>query len=410
MPLQTIPDMQIDPLNTPSRGPAAEAPGARPGQPPVRLGRFALVVAILLLIGAVAGLWPRLAARRALAEESRAESVTSVAVVLPTPGNIGLGTPLPAEVRAFVEAPIYARASGYLKRWLVDIGEPVKKGDLLAEIDTPEIDQQLSQAKAELAQAEAALELARTTAARWAELLQTASVSEQETAEKQADLKLKTANVDAVRANVRRLEDMKRFASVTAPFDGTITARQTDVGQLITAAGGKELFRLAQTNPLRIYVRVPQSLSRSVKAGQKGELLLDELPGRKFEAKVVRSAGAMEPGSRTLLVELQVDNSKGEILSGGYAQVRFSDAVGAPVLTLPSSTLLFRSEGIQAGVVGSDNKVSLRTLKLGRDFGQTLEILDGLTGGDRVIINPPDSLAEGQTVRVVESGKGTPPK
>ncbi len=384
--------------------------GALPETPPIRLSRFALIVGILILIGLVVGLWPRLLARRALAAESRDESGTSVAVVLPVPGKSGLGTPLSAEVRAFVEAPIYARASGYLKRWLVDIGDQVKAGDLLAEIDTPEIDQQLSQAKAELAQSEATLELAKTTAARWTELLKTSSVSEQEAAEKQADLALKIATVDAVRANLHRLEDLKRFASVTAPFDGAITARQTDVGQLITAGSGKELFHLAQTNPLRVYVRVPQTYSHSIKTGQKGELVLDELPGRKFEARVVRSAGAMEPGSRTLLVELQVDNSKGELLAGGYAQVRFADASEAPILTLPSITLLFRAEGIQAGVVGSDNKVGLRTLKLGRDFGQTIEILGGIDPGDRVIVNPPDSLANGQVVRVVEPVKSVAAK
>jgi membrane fusion protein, multidrug efflux system len=384
--------------------------GALPETPHIRLGRVAVFVGILILIGVAAGFWPRWLARRALVEGARELSVTSVAVVVPVPGKNSFGTPLSAEVRAYVEAPIYARASGFLKRWLVDIGDQVKAGDLLAEIDTPEIDQQLSQARAELAQAEATLDLAKTTATRWTELLKTSSVSEQETAEKQADLALKMATVDAVRANVNRLADLKRFGSVIAPFDGTITVRQTDVGQLITAGGGKELFHLAQTNPLRVYVRVPQSLSRSIKNGQKGELLFDELPGRKFDAKVVRSAGAMEPGSRTLLVELQVDNARGELLSGGYAQVRFSDAVDAPVLTLPSSTLLFRSEGIQVGVVADDGKVGLRTLKLGRDFGQTMEILEGIAAGDRVIINPPDSLANGQNVRVVESAKSVAAK
>lgn len=388
-----------------SRQPESDGNGLPPSAPPVRLGRFALIVGILLLIGLAVGLWPRWLARRALAEEAREESGTSVAVVLPVPGKAGLGTPLSAEVRAFVEAPIYARASGFLKRWLVDIGDQVKAGDLLAEIETPEIDQQLSQARAELAQAEATLDLAKTTATRWNELLKTSSVSEQEAAEKKADLALKTATVEAVRANVHRLEDLKRFGSVTAPFAGTITARQTDIGQLISAGGGKELFHLAQTNPLRVYVRVPQAYSHSIKTGQTGELIFDELPGRKFEAKVTRSAGAMEPVSRTLLMELQVDNSLAELLPGGYAQVRFSDADAAPVLTLPASTLLFRSEGIQAGVVDGKGKVSLRSLKLGRDFGQSMEILGGIAAGDRVIVNPPDSLVEGQSVRVVESTK-----
>lgn len=381
-----------------------------PSAPPVRLGRFALLVGILLLTGLVAGLWPRWLARRALAKEAGEESGASVAVVLPVPGKTGLGTPLSAEVRAYVEAPIYARASGYLKRWLVDIGDQVKAGDLLAEIETPEIDQQLSQARAELAQAEATLDLAKTTATRWNELLKSSSVSEQETAEKKADLTLKTATVEAVRANLHRLEDLKRFGSVTAPFAGTITSRQTDIGQLISAGGGKELFHLAQTHTLRVYVRVPQAYSHSIKPGRKAELVFDELPGRQFEAKVTRSAGAMEPASRTLLVELQVDNSQGELLPGGYAQIRFSDANTAPVLTLPASTLLFRSEGILAGVVDEKGKVSLRHLKLGRDFGHTMEILEGIAAGDRVIVNPPDSLTDGQSVRVVESARNVAAK
>ena len=292
-----------------------------------------------------------------------------------------------------------------MKRWLVDIGDRVKTGQLLAEIDTPELNQQLEQARAEVAQAEAALNLAKTTAARWTDLLKTASVSEQETSEKQADLELKKANVDGARANLHRLEELKSFASVTAPFDGTITARQTDVGQLIAAANGRELFRLAQISPLRVYVRVPQTMSHAIKPGQKAELILDQMPGHTFEAKVVRTAGAMDPGSRTLLTELEVDNSRGEILAGSYAQVRFTDTVVAPTLTLPANTLLFRSDGIRVGVVNGDGKVELRSIKLGRDFGQTIEILEGVAANDRVIMNPPDSLASGLTVRVLEPVK-----
>lgn len=375
--------------------------------PAVRLGRFAAVVVVLLAIGVTVGLLPRVHARRALAAEASSIIDSPVSVVLPTPGKNTMGTPFPADIRAFVDAPIYARASGYLKRWLVDIGDKVKKGDLLAEIDTPELDQELSQAKAELEQAEASLGLAKTTAARWAELVATSSVSQQEAAEKAADFKLKTANVNATRANLRRLEDLKRFCKVTAPFDGVITTRHTDVGQLINAGSGTELFHLSQTGVLRIYVKVPQYYARSIKNGQKGELIINELPGKKFEAKVVRSSGALDATSRTLLVELQMDNSKGEILAGSYAQVRFTDAVENHVLTLPASTLLFRSEGIQAGVVDKDNKVSLRTLRLGRDFGRTMEVLEGIAPDERVIINPPDSLKDGQTVRIAETEKST---
>jgi membrane fusion protein (multidrug efflux system) len=390
--------------NTPAIEPKSAGPGA-PKAPPMRLKRFALIAAVIILIGLVIGLLPRWLARRALVRETQGLAVTSVAVVSPTPGKTDLGVPLTAEVQAFVEAPIYARASGYLKRWLVDIGDRVKAGQLLAEIDTPELNQQLEQARAEVAQAEAALNLAKTTAARWTDLLKTASVSEQETSEKQADLELKKANVDGARANLHRLEELKGFAKVTAPFDGTITARQTDVGQLIAAANGRELFRLAQISPLRLYVRVPQTMSYAIAPGQKAELILDQMPGHTFEAKVVRTAGAMDPGSRTLLTELEVDNSRGEILAGSYAQVRFTDTVVAPTLTLPANTLLFRSDGIRVGVVNGDGKVELRSIKLGRDFGQTIEILEGVAANDRVIMNPPDSLASGLKVRVVEPVK-----
>ena len=384
----------------------ANAAGAAPKTPPpVRLMRVLFVTIVIILIGLSVGLIPRWFTHRALAQETHELAVTTVAVVSPAPGKSDFGVPLPAEVQAFVEAPIYARASGYLKRWLVDIGAPVKAGQLLAEIETPELDQQLAQAKAELAQNQAALDLAKITSARWTDLLKTASVSEQETAEKQSDLELKKANLDAALANLHRLEELKTFASLTAPFDGTITARRTDVGQLITAGSGRELFRLAQLNPLRVYVRVPQTLAHAITPGQTAELILDQSPGKKIAAKVVRTAGAMEPGSRTLLTELEVDNSRGESLAGSYAQVRFTDSVAAPTLTLPANTLLFRAEGVRVGVVDAGNKVELRAVKLGRDFGQTVEILEGVEAGDRVIMNPPDSLATGLAVRVAEPVK-----
>jgi len=371
----------------------------------VKLGRIFAVAAVLIIIGLVVGLVPRLLARRSLVKETKENAVQSVAVVSPAPGKADMGVPLPAEVQAFVEAPIFARASGYLKKWDVDIGQHVEAGQLLAEIDTPELDQQLEQAKAEVAQADANLALAKSTAERWADLLKTASVSEQETAEKQADYELKKANLEAAHANLHRLQDLKSFARVTAPFAGTITARDTDIGQLITAGNGRWLFRLAQTNPLRVYVHVPQTLSRAVEAGQAAELTISEMPGRKFQAKIVRTAGAMDPVSRTLLAELEVDNPQNEILAGSYAQVRFKDTQGDAALTLPANTLLFRSEGMQVGVVDTGGKVEIRTVRLGRDFGQSVEIVDGVKAGDRVIMNPPDSLASGMTVRVAEPTK-----
>ena len=393
-------------MNNVDQKPSANAAGsAAQAVRPVRLLRVFYVVLSIMLIGLVAGFWPRWSTRHLLAQATKELAVTSVAVVSPVPGNSNLGVPLPAEVQAFVEAPIYARASGYLKRWLADIGATVQAGQLLAEIDTPEVDQQLAQARAEVAQHQAALDLAKITSERWTDLLRTASVSQQETAEKQSDLELKKANLDGALANLHRLEDLKTFGSVIAPFAGTITARLTDVGQLITAGSGRELFRLAQLNPLRVYVRVPQTLSLAIAPGQVAELILDQFPGRKIKAKVVRTAGALEPGSRTLLTELEADNAHGEILAGSYAQVRFTDSVAAPTLTLSANTLLFRAEGIRVGVVNADGRVELRAVKLGRDFGQTVEILEGVGANDRVILNPPDSLANGLVVRVAEPVK-----
>ena len=391
-----------------SRPPTATAAG--PERPRVRLGRVGAGAAVLILIAAVAGFVPRWHARSALRIETRELAIPTVTVVSAGRGKAAAGLELPAEVKAFVEAPIYARANGYLKRWLADIGAEVTAGQLLAEIDTPELNQELARSRAELTQAEAALALARTTAARWKDLLRTSSVSEQEGAEKDADLALKSATVDAASANVKRLEELQSFARVTAPFDGTITARWTDVGQLISATSGKELFRLAQTRTLRVYAHVPQTAARVVAIGQTAEVSIPELPGRVFAARVVRTSGAMSADSRTLLTELELDNPKGEIMAGSYAQVRFTEARLEAALTVPANTLLFRAEGPQLGVVGSDGKVELHNVKLGRDFGQTLEILEGVTPADRIILNPADSLRTGSTVRIAETTSAAPAK
>jgi RND family efflux transporter MFP subunit len=355
---------------------------------------------VLVVVGVVAGLLPRRYRQTQLRAETKELAVQTVAVVSAEPGKLAAGLALPAEVKPFLDAPIYARSSGYLTNWFVDIGGEVKQGDLLAEIDAPELRQELVRSKAELVQAEAALALAKITADRWADLLKTASVSEQEAAEKKADFELKTANVAAARAAVRRLEELQSFSHVRAPFSGTITVRGTDIGQLILGGSGKELFHLTQTSSLRVYVHVPQAQARSVTAGQMAELTIPELPGRVFPAKVVRTSGAMSADSRTLLVELQVDNPKNEILAGTYAQVRFPDATTEPGLTLPANTLLFRAEGPQVGVVDQDGKVELRSVTLGRDLGATIEILSGASATDRVILNPPDSLVSGTVVRV----------
>ncbi len=373
--------------------------------PPKRLRTVAVAVFLILVVAALGGLIPRWHARADLKVQTAELSVPTVLVVHPSPSKAGEGLLLPAEIRAFTEAPIYARANGYLKRWLVDIGARVQEGDLLAEIDTPELNQELARARAELLQAKAALELAKTTAARWAELLKTSSVSEQETAEKQADLALKSATVEAAQAAVHRLEDLQSFSRVVAPFAGTITSRRTDVGELIAAGSGKELFRLAQTGTLRVYVRVPQAMVPAIIPGQTADLLLPESPGHPFSAKIIRTSGAIDAQSRTLLTELQVDNPRDEILAGSFAQVRFHQARIESRLTVPSNTLLFRAEGPQVGVVLPGGKVELRSVTLGRDFGPSIEIVDGLKGTEDVILNPSDSLSAGQVVRVVPAEK-----
>jgi len=392
----------IKPVDTVQPGTSVADAAARSGG---KLRHAAVIAVVLVLVAAVTGLVPRWRQRVELRQETRELAVQTVAVVSAAPGQAAAGLTLPAEVKPFLDAPIYARSSGYLTNWFVDIGGLVKEGDLLAEIDAPELRQELVRSKAELAQAEAALALAKITAERWAELLKTASVSDQEAAEKKADFELKSANVAAARATVRRLEELQSFSHVRAPFSGTITARGTDVGQLIVGGSGKELFHLTQTSTLRVYVHVPQMAARAIVPGQIGELTIPEHPGRVFQGKVVRTSGAMSSDSRTLLAELQVDNSKNEILAGTYAQVRFPDADPNPPLTLPSNTLLFRAEGTQVGVVSGDGKVELHNVSIGRDFGSTIEILQGVTAADRVILNPPDSLVSGTIVRIASAPK-----
>jgi membrane fusion protein (multidrug efflux system) len=378
---------------------AASVGGVNANEP--KLGRWAILALVIVVIGLVAGFVPRLMRREALTKDTRELAISTVEVIHAAPGKATASLILPAEVKAFQEAPIYARASGYVKKWYVDIGALVTAGQLLADIDTPELDQQLSGAKAELVQVEAAMSLAKITAERWAELLKTASVSEQENAEKQADLKLKIATVDAAKANVHRLEDLQSFTHVTAAFAGTLTLRDIDNGDLISP--GKELFRLADTGKLRVFVRVPQTATPGIATGVAAEITVPELPARKFTAKVVRTAGAIDSASRTLLTELEVDNPRNEILPGSYAQVSFHDLKTDPTLVLPANVLLFRSEGTQVGVVDTDNRVTLHSILVGRDFGRSVEVLSGITGQDRIILNPADSLVSGTTVRIAQA-------
>jgi len=369
-----------------------------------RAGWLFVLLALVILVAAIAGALPRWRARVALAAETRELAIPMVRVVSPVPGKAA-GAPLfPAEIKPHAEAPILARATGYVKRWTTDIGGRVKAGAVLAELETPELDQELAKGRQERAQAEAALGLARSTVERYEGLVGTSGVSEQETREKQSDVTVKAAALDAARANVKRLEELRSFALVTAPFAGTVTARRIDVGELVVAGSGKELFRLSDIATLRVFVRVPQKIAAGVAAGQPAEVLLAEQPGKPLPARVARTAGSISADSRTLLVELELENPQGAVLAGSYAEARLLGSKPA-ALTLPANTFLFREEGPRVGVVGPDGRVELRAVRLGRDFGKTVEIASGVSDTEKVILNPSDSLAEGAVVRVVAETK-----
>jgi len=366
------------------------------------MSRKALIVLPIAALALAAwGIGARLHARNALAQEAAGGAIINVVVARPTHSASGEELVLPGTVQAQVEAPIYARTSGYLKAWHPDIGASVKRGDLLAEIDTPEIDQQLRQAEADLATAKANYALANSTNERWKGLLATQSVSAQDADQKAGDALAKKAAVDAAAANVARLRELESFKHVVAPFDGVITARRTDTGALINAGqnAGGELFRLADTRKLRIYVQLPEKYSAMATAGVPAELHFDEHPGKKYEAQTVRTSRALDPVSRTLQVELALDNASGELFPGAYVEVHFKFADAAETVLLPSNTVLFRSAGLQVATVDSANHVKLKSIKQGRDFGATIEVLDGLSADDVVILNPPDSLVDGAQVK-----------
>jgi RND family efflux transporter MFP subunit len=364
---------------------------------PYLLALFAVAAAL-----AAWGEFDRVIARSSLAKESAIDALPTVVTVEPTRTDLGEELILPGTVQAFIESPIYARTNGYLKTWYTDIGGAVKKGQLLAEIETPEVDQQLSQAIADLATAHANEALSQTTNARWKELLKTESVSQQDADEKAGDAAAKKATTEAAGANVSRLRELESFKRVVAPFDGIITARNTDIGALINAgqSAGTELFRLADTHKLRIYVQVPEPYAAAAKPGLEADLSFSEQQGKAYTATVVRTANALDPGLRTLQVELQLDNSRGELFPGAYAEVHFKLAGNARSLRLPATTVLFRAAGLQVATVDAQQRIQLKSIVEGRDFGNTIEVLSGLDAGDAVVINPPDSIFNGMTVRV----------
>ena len=360
---------------------------------------------LLLLIALVLGVWgevSRSLARSALAKETAESAMPTVTTTTPNRTALGEELVLPGNVQAFIEAPIYARTNGYLKLWNTDIGSRVTKGQLLAEIETPEVDQQYAQAQADLATARANETLSNSTNERWKGLLATESVSKQDAEEKAGDAAAKRAASDSAAANVARLRELESFKRVVAPFTGVITARNTDIGALINAgqSAGTELFRIADTQQLRIYVLVPEAYAAVTNPGLEAELHFAEQPNKSYMAKTVRTSNALNPTLKTLQVELQLDNAKGEVFPGAYAEVHFKLPASAESLRLPANTVLFRSAGLQVATVDEQDHVKLKSVVQGRDFGSTIEILSGIGPEDKVIVNPPDSLTDGVAVRI----------
>lgn len=359
-------------------------------------------VAVVLMLAVAGGLTlsRRRAEFRALAATTTEAAVLTVAVIHPTVSAAGDDLVLPATLQAFVDSPIYARTTGYLQKWYFDIGSRVRQGDLLAELDTPEIDQELLQARASRDQTAANVVLAKSTAERWANLRKSDSVSQQEVDEKQSNYDQLRATLAAGDANVRRLENLESFKHVRAPFAGIITARSVDAGTLVNAGTQQALFRLAQVDPIRVYVTVPESDAASIKTGTRAFLELSQFPGERIDGKVVRTSGVIDPETRTLLTEINVPNHANRLMPGGYGQVHLEPAGRSARLQLPVNTLLFRAEGVRAAVVDASNHVRLRPVQIGRDFGATVEIAQGIGADDWVVLNPADSLDEGQLVSV----------
>ena len=365
------------------------------------------IVVSLAVVGALtSGILPRLTARTTLRKDTAQMALPTVAVVRLERTAEAEEVVLPANVQAYISAPIYARTNGYLKKWYADIGAHVKEGQLLAEIETPEVDQQLQQARADLGTAQANLHLAEITASRYQDLLKTNSVSQQETDNATGALAANKATVQANQANVNRLQQLQSFEKIYAPFTGVITARKTDIGNLIDAgaSGGSktDLFDIAQPDKLRVYVNVPEAYSQAAKPGLTADLTLAEFPGKRFQGKLVRTAEAIDPASRTLLVEIDVVNPTGALLTGSYAEVHLRLPAGASSYIVPVNTLLFRKEGLRLAVV-SDGKAVLTPVTPGHDFGDRMEIIGGLKGDESIVVNPPDSIISGQPVRIAQT-------
>jgi RND family efflux transporter MFP subunit len=378
----------------------------------VRRAAILLIAVVVVGLLVLSGIIPRLRSRKALAAETNELAAPTVLVVQPKRGAPSQEIILPGNIQAFVDAPIYARTNGYLKRWYFDIGSHVKQGQLLAEIESPEVDQQLSQAQADLGTATANLHLSQITADRFSDLIKQDAVSQQETDNAVSDLASKNTAVKSAQANVDRLKQLVSFEKVYAPFDGVVTARNTDIGQLIDsgAAGGqaRSLFQIAAINQLRVFISVPQIYSQAATPGLTADLTFAEFPARRFQGKLVRTSRSIDPTARTLNVEVDVNNSKGELLPGAYTEVHLKLKEGIPTMTIPVSALLFRREGLRVAVARSDNTAQLEPVTLGRDFGDFAEITTGLTGQERIISNPPDSIVDGERLNVMTAKQQAP--
>ena len=388
-----------------------EEKGRRP-EKGSRLFAYLAGAVVLLVIAGAFTLLQRRSQYQALAKETETLAIPTVAVIHPTTESQQEDFVLPGTMQAYVESPIYARTNGYLKKWYHDIGSRVQKGELLADIDAPEVDQQLAQVRADLNTARANANLSKITAERFAELIKTDGVSKQEVDNAAGDYEAKKAIVQSAEANLRRLEELESFKHIDAPFSGVITKRSVDTGTLINAGNGgtsQQLFYLAQTDLLRVYVNVPENYAPSIRAGLGAYLELTQYPGQKFQGKVVRTAQAIDPATRTLLTEVDVPNHGGQLLPGGYAQVHLEVKVTAARLQVPVNALLFRTEGLRAVMIDANHKIHLRSLTIGRDYGTSLEVLAGLDANDWIVVNPADSLDEGMEVRVKETAQNAAP-
>ncbi len=381
--------------------------------PPPRLSMLAWIAVAIVVCAAggaiayiiVTGIAARVHAATELNRQTQEMAVPTVSVVHPRRGALTEEVVLPGNAQAYVATPIYARTNGYLKNWYFDIGAPVKAGELLAEIETPEVDRQLDQARADLATAQANFDLSKITAARYQALFKSDSVAKQDVDDRVGDLQAKKAMVDSAAYNVRRLEETQHFQKVYAPFDGVITARNIDIGALINAgsnAPGKELFDIAATRQLRVYINVPQQYSHDVRPGGSAGLTLAELPGRWFAGRIVRNADAIDPASRTLLTEVDVENPTGELLPGAFLSVHLKLSAKTGTVVVPANTLIFRSAGLQVAVVRG-NHAELAPVTLGRDYGTEVEVVSGISAQDEIIENPSDSLTSGTEVRMVKA-------